>query len=1251
MARLQHPNIVQVHEVGEHEGLPYAALEFVDGGTLAQRLQRGPLSPREAAELIATVAGAMHLAHSRNIVHRDLKPANILLDANGSPKVTDFGLARRLDSDLGQTQTGAAVGTPSYTSPEQAAGESKHVGPAADVYALGAILYQCLTGRPPFQGTSAVATLDMVRSQEPVAPHLLRAGVPADLETICLKCLRKEPEKRYASAEELANDLRRWHRGEPIRARPVPQWERLLLWARRRPALAALVVIVHVFLAVLLVLGIWSYSEISRALADANEEKLKSQRMSAGLALDRGLQLCQEGKVSQGMLWMAESLAVNPEEDRGFADVVRLNLAAWRSPLTVQRALIGHEQAVSCVAYSPDGKTLAIAHGGTVSRRDAMTGEPAGQVLVHSGAVASIAFSRDGQLLATGTYDKSVRIWDVATGKPMGQPIPQPDIVNAIEFSPDGRRLLAATGFRDHSVASSARVWEVATGKPTCPPLSHPATIRGAVFRPDGGVVITGAYDGLIRFWNPVTGQPSGEPIRVPAQVMALAVSRDGAYLAVGCNSGEAFVYSLQGRGLVNSPMRHPTSVEAICFHPDDGLLATGCDDSLARLWDWRSGKQVGSPLVHQNYVVGVDFSPDGRRLITGAHDKFARIWDLPLSSSKGIPLLRTDPTLTLGHLDPSLVSARPRTRVTGDRGRPIPHWVWEYLCASFSPDGRYVVTGSIDNSARVFEVATGRLVGKRLLHDNWVGTVAFAPDNRHVLTGSHDMTAQLWDIHTGERAGPTLHHAGGIVSVAVSPDETRGLTGSGDNTARLWNLRTGEPIGLPMLHAAEVLSVSFSNNGAFALTSAGSGEVRLWDSATALPSGPPARHDGGVTSVRFADDDRSFLTLCADGAARRWPMPQPVAGDPALVRQWVQTITGQEQDAGKAVSVLHAAAWRERRARVMDSALAADLEGAEDAILAWHEGAAGAHEVSGIGEAAYWHLDRLIAARPEDWSPHARRAGVFHGWERDTEAVQELDAAGTLGGRESVRGWCGERAANLERLHQHAAALWFRERIVKANPEDPQAHDDVGHVKARLGRFAEAGEHFARAVALAPNRIDYQRDLAMARLAQDDRAGFRKACARLLELAEAAASPEAAQMTALTCVLDAAAVAQWEAVVRVAARAAEGYEGDVRLHVAALFRAGRFAEAVQYAWSTPTPYAHIVWEWFIQGMLRLRAGRHDEARSLLDQKFKMIDYMDGEMPRDATSKVWSDWIYYVQCHALRTEAEALLRAAPGRVP
>jgi tetratricopeptide (TPR) repeat protein len=660
-------------------------------------------------------------------------------------------------------------------------------------------------------------------------------------------------------------------------------------------------------------------------------------------------------------------------------------------------------------------------------------------------------------------------------------------------------------------------------------------------------------------------------------------------------------------------------------------------------------GKQA--PLVHRNYVNSVDFSPDGRQLITGSDDQQARIWDLPLSCQRGIPLVKSNPALSLANLDPSLVAGNPRTRISGSQGRPIPHWVREYLCAAFSPDGRLVVTGSHDNLARVWEAATGRLVGKALPHQNWVRAVAFAPDNRRVLTGSHDMTARLWNVQTGEQLGPALHHAGEIVAVAISPDGTKGLTGSSDKTARLWNLNTGEAIGPAMLHADIVLSACFSDDGRFVLTAASgsANEVRLWDAATATQIGPPALHDRRVGAVLFDGGRRSFLTMSDDGAARRWPMPQPIAGDPDLVRLWTQTITGQELDAGKSVSVLETSDWRERRARVLASPLRSDLEAGADEVLAWHGNMLGANEISLVEEAALWHLDRLLAAHPGDWSLHTRQAGMLHRFQRDAQALKALAVARELGGLEPVRGWCAERAENLERIHQPEAALWFREWIVAVDPKDPQAHDDLGHCLARLGQLDKASDHFTHAVTLARDRINFQRDLALARLALDDRVGFRQACARLIHLAEATDSPESAYMAALACVFDSGAAQHWDAVVRLVARAAAAYEGDIRIHVAALFRAGRMDEALQRPWNTDERYTRFVWEWFFQGMLRLRGGRHEEDGDILERIFKMTDFMDQAMPRDAKSKVWSDWIYYVQCHALRKEAEALLRAAGSR--
>jgi eukaryotic-like serine/threonine-protein kinase len=242
VARLRHPNIVQIYEVGEHEGRPFCCLEFLEGGNLGERLAGTPQPARPAAGLMETLARAMHAAHQQGVIHRDVKPANILLAADGTPKISDFGLAKQLDEDTGQTQAGAVMGTPPYMAPEQAAGRNRDIGPTTDVYALGAVLYELLTGRPPFRAATQVETLDQVRTQDPVPVRRLQPAVPRDVETICLKCLAKEPHKRYASALELAEDLRRFLHNEPIKGRPVPTWERGLKWVRRRPTAAALVV-------------------------------------------------------------------------------------------------------------------------------------------------------------------------------------------------------------------------------------------------------------------------------------------------------------------------------------------------------------------------------------------------------------------------------------------------------------------------------------------------------------------------------------------------------------------------------------------------------------------------------------------------------------------------------------------------------------------------------------------------------------------------------------------------------------------------------------------------------------------------------------------------------------------------------------------------------------------------------------------------------------------------------------------------
>ena len=319
VAQLRHPNIVQIYEVGEWRAadtespLPYFSMEFVEGGSLAETLAKSPLPARQAAQLVETLARAIHTAHEHGIIHRDLKPGNILLQkvatsqqsgasnesrdavvgaqsrhmrstddrqltTDYSPKITDFGLAKRLDTDSGQTQTGAVMGTPSYIAPEQAEGKNRHIGPAVDIYALGAILYEGLTGRPPFQGESTLDTLEQVRRCEPVPPARLQPKVPRDLETICLKCLEKEPAKRYPSALALADDLRRFLDGVPILARPLSLWGQAIKWAKRKPALAGVSAVCLAAVVSLLVMWTRFTAELQVERDHARKEKARAEK-------------------------------------------------------------------------------------------------------------------------------------------------------------------------------------------------------------------------------------------------------------------------------------------------------------------------------------------------------------------------------------------------------------------------------------------------------------------------------------------------------------------------------------------------------------------------------------------------------------------------------------------------------------------------------------------------------------------------------------------------------------------------------------------------------------------------------------------------------------------------------------------------------------------------------------------------------------------------------------------------------------
>jgi eukaryotic-like serine/threonine-protein kinase len=305
VARLRHPNVVQVYDIGQAEGLPFVALELLEGGSLESRIAGTPQPERESAELLTTLAGAVAAAHRAGIAHRDLKSANVLFDLDGTPKVADFGLAKRLDEDDGQTHSGQVMGSPSFMAPEQALGQGRVVGPAADLYSLGAILYEMITGRPPFKGASAMETLYQVVHDEPLPPSRLRPGLSRDLETICLKCLAKEPHRRYPGAEDLAEDLRRFLDGSPILARRTGPRERLWKWARRQPAAAALAGFALVVLAGLIAVGLRGYSR-----SEARALQVKRFQLEGEVVLDRASVALAEGRYRDGLQKLPTFLGV-----------------------------------------------------------------------------------------------------------------------------------------------------------------------------------------------------------------------------------------------------------------------------------------------------------------------------------------------------------------------------------------------------------------------------------------------------------------------------------------------------------------------------------------------------------------------------------------------------------------------------------------------------------------------------------------------------------------------------------------------------------------------------------------------------------------------------------------------------------------------------------------------------------------------------------------------------------------------------
>jgi WD40 repeat protein len=917
IAGLQHPNIVQVHEVGEHHGLAFLTLEYAGGGDLRGRLAGAPLAPRDAAQLAELLARATDFAHQRGIIHRDLKPSNVLFDEAGAPKIADFGLAKRLGDDSERTRTGVVLGTPSYMAPEQAQGRTADATPAVDVYALGAVLYECLTGRPPFRAATVTETMDQVLRQEPAPPTRLQPKTPRDLETICLKCLEKEPRRRYASAAALADDLRRFLDGQPIAARPTPSWERAWKWARRRPAVAALsaAVVLAVVLGFALVTwqwlradGEWRRAEDKAQIAqkatglaeqrkgEADDARRRAEEGQANLALAGAQSLCERGEVSRGLLWFARALDLADRAEAPALDrPIRISLADWSGQLSQPRRTMHCGDRLAALEFSPDGKTLLAASKGQVSFWDAASGREDGPPLPHKTfgvlprIIFSARFSPDGTKVLTGSTDGHARLWNTATRQEISleAPLTHPhvDVWSAAFIPPDGKRAVTACG------DGAARLWDLETGRMIGEPLRHSNNEMFLMaLSPDGSELFTVTRDRLVKRWRVPSGEPVGSPLEHESRVTMLLVHPKDGRIVTGTVEGQLRVWTPDGKGGYRPIVLPPpgAAVRPGAISPNGRFLAVATWAGIVRLYDTDSLLPVGATFRHDDELGALAFSPDGAMLAVGEVDGTVHLRSTPVPNGLGDPIHCTGAPVTVAFDragDSLLIVEDTKWRVvdlaTGRVARrPGPDMGALALDAgALSPDGKIVIEGRwYERTAGFYDARTGEILGATPEHAERVHVLALSPDGATLVTASNGTVAfghersWLWNMSPRKALHPLLHGLSVPVSqAAFSPDGRTLLLGCSDHAARFWDPAEDRQVGAPLEHAAPVTAVAFAPDGRMAATGCRDATVRLWDVASRTPLGEPMRCEDEATAVAFSPDGKMLLTAGRGGIARFW--------------------------------------------------------------------------------------------------------------------------------------------------------------------------------------------------------------------------------------------------------------------------------------------------------------------------------------------------------------------------------------------
>jgi WD40 repeat protein/serine/threonine protein kinase len=995
-AQLHHTNIVPVYYVGCERGVHFYAMQFIDGqtlsavirdlrrlagpqppgaavGGLASELASGPSaasrpapdvpgttvempatpaaetiaaqalsterstkSPaffRTVAHLAVQAAEALEHAHQLGVVHRDIKPGNLLLDGRGNLWVTDFGLAR-LGTDPGLTMTGDLLGTIRYMSPEQALAKRVPIDHRTDIYSLGVTLYELLTLEPAYNGKSREEVLRQIAFEEPRPPCRLNKSVPAELETIVLKAMAKNTEERYATAQELADDLKRFLEDKPIRAKRPSLLQRTWKWARRHQPV---VWSAGVSAVLVLLLAVAALAVSNVRIGREKQQKEAALQRERQTGYYTRIALAQSEWSANNLGRMLSLLDQCPEDLRGW-EWHYLNRLRVASP-----SVLHHPSTVLSVAFSPDGRRIAAGgQDGFVKIWDAATGKEVHSFRAHQDHANGLAFSPDGSRLATASWDGTVKIWDAETGQEQLTLFKErPARAYSVAFSPDGRRLAAGTGIglppnqagvikvwdastgqellslgghkgnatcitfsRDgHRLASAsadatAKVWDAQTGEEILTLRGHRSRIHSVAFSPDGKQLASAPYDyrtkadGEVKVWDAHTGREVLTLCGHVTWVPGVAFTPDGRCLASGGLDGTVKLWDLATGQEALTLRGHNGNVQAIAFSPDGQRLVSAGDDRTVRIWDatplaGEAGQEFLTLRGHQGGVRSVAFQPGGRYLASSGDDETVRLWDLQLGRmGGGQPLVHTLPGYTGFVTTVSFSSDGRLLASAGVAGPKLRVWdatTWKELyalgnaglVASFSPDGRYLAAARSDFAVVILDAPSGRVI-HTLRDHNWaIGGVAFSPDSRRLASGSSDGTVRIWDVQAGnEILDRPLRHRGWVRSVVFSPDGGLLVSAGDDRIVKVWDTTRWKEVQTLRDPTGGVSSLAFHKEGRLVAWGGTDSTIKIGDVKTGEILHTLRGHTSWVESVAFSTDGDCIASASLDGTIKLWRVP-----------------------------------------------------------------------------------------------------------------------------------------------------------------------------------------------------------------------------------------------------------------------------------------------------------------------------------------------------------------------------------------